>query len=117
MRSRNVAADQEPAVAGLLNESEAGLKFESSQVSPGRDDAMLLDEYSRTIVSAANRVGPAVVNIDITQRLARRRRLREGGGSCSGVVIAPAATILPNCTGAHAANEIAASRPHVRQYP
>src|SRR5438105_3987033 len=61
MRTRNLAADQEPAVAGLLNESEAGLKFESSQVSPGQDDAMLLDEYSRTIVSAANRVGPAGV--------------------------------------------------------
>src|SRR5229473_407886 len=77
MRTRNVAADQEPAVAGLLNESEAGLKFESSQVSPGQDDAMLLDEYSRTIVSAANRVGPAVVNIDIKQRLDSRRGPRE----------------------------------------
>src|SRR5260370_8498355 len=89
MRTRNIAADQEPAVAGLLNESEAGLKFESSQVSPGQDDAMLLDEYSRTIVSAANRVGPAVVKIHIKKTLDHRRGPAEGGGAGSGVVIAP----------------------------
>src|SRR2546428_13397771 len=89
MRTRNVAADQEPAVAGLLNESEAGLTFESSQVSPGQDDAMLLDEYSRTIVSAANRVGPAVVKIDIKQQLQSRRGPRASGGSGSGFVFAP----------------------------
>src|SRR2546428_12626607 len=71
MRTRNVAADQEPAVAGLLNESEAGLKFESSQVSPGQDDAMLLDEYSRTIVSAANRVGPAVGKIALKKNFVK----------------------------------------------
>ena len=117
MRTRNVAADQEPAVAGLLNESEAGLKFESSQVSPGQDDAMLLDEYSRTIVSAANRVGPAVVNIDIKQRLDSRRGPREVGGSGSGFVIAPDGFILTNSHVVHAANQIAVSLPDGREYP
>src|SRR5436305_5332907 len=116
MRTRNLAADQEPAVAGLLNESEAGLKFESSQVSPGQDDAMLLDEYSRTIVSAANRVGPAVVNIDIKQRLDSRRGPREVGGSGSGFVIAPDGFILTNCHVVHAANQIAVSLPDGREY-
>jgi len=116
MRTRNVAADQEPAVAGLLNESEAGLKFESSQVSPGQDDAMLLDEYSRTIVSAANRVGPAVVNIDIKQRLDSRRGPREVGGSGSGFVIAPDGFILTNSHVVHAANQIAVSLPDGREY-
>src|SRR5437899_7656570 len=117
MRTRNLAADQEPAVAGLLNESEAGLKFESSQVSPGQDDAMLLDEYSRTIVSAANRVGPAVVNIDIKQRLDSRRGPREVGGSGSGFVIAPDGFILTNSHVVHAANQIAVSLPDGREYP
>src|SRR5712692_9385070 len=117
MRTRNIAADQEPAVAGLLNESEAGLKFESSQVSPGQDDAMLLDEYSRTIVSAANRVGPAVVNIDIKQRLDSRRGPREVGGSGSGFVIAPDGFILTNSHVVHAANQIAVSLPDGRDYP
>src|SRR5438309_4956453 len=117
MRTRNLAADREPAVAGLLNESEAGLKFESSQVSPGQDDAMLLDEYSRTIVSAANRVGPAVVNIDIKQRLDSRRGPREVGGSGSGFVIAPDGFILTNSHVVHAANQIAVSLPDGREYP
>src|SRR6266702_930586 len=116
MRTRNIAADQEPAVAGLLNESEAGLKFESSQVSPGQDDAMLLDEYSRTIVSAANRVGPAVVNIDIKQRLDSRRGPREVGGSGSGFVIAPDGFILTNSHVVRAANQIAVSLPDGREY-
>src|SRR6184192_4353821 len=116
MRTRNVAADQEPAVAGLLNESEAGLKFESSQVSPGQDDAMLLDEYSRTIVSAADRVGPAVVNIDIRQRLDSRCGPREVGGSGSGFVIAPDGFILTNSHVVHAANQIAVSLPDGREY-
>src|SRR5438477_244367 len=117
MRTRNLAADREPAVAGLLNESEAGLKFESSQVSPGQDDAMLLDEYSRTIVSAANRVGPAVVNIDIKQRLDSRRGPREVGGSGSGFVIAPDGFILTNSHVVHAANSITVNRPDGREYP
>src|SRR5713226_1615791 len=114
MRTRNVAADQEPAVAGLLNESEAGLKFESSQVSPGQDDAMLLDEYSRTIVSAANRVGPAVVNIDIKQRLDSRRGPREIGGSGSGFIIAPDGFILTNSHVVHRAARIVVNLPDGR---
>src|SRR5881397_2919820 len=117
MRTRNVAADQEPAVAGLLNESEAGLKFESSQVSPGQDDAMLLDEYSRTVVCAVDRVGPAVVNIDIKQRLESQRGPREVGGSGSGFVIAPDGFILTNSHVVHAANQIAVSLPDGREYP
>src|SRR5437879_11815044 len=116
MRTRNLAADREPAVAGLLNESEAGLKFESSQVSPGQDDAMLLDEYSRTIVSAADRVGPAVVNIDIKQRLDSRRGPREVGGSGSGFVIAPDGFMLTNSHVVHDANQIAVSLPDGGEY-
>src|SRR5438093_10137520 len=117
MRTRNVAADQEPAVAGLLNESEAGLKFESPRVSPGWNAAALLDEYSRTIVSAANRVEPAVVKIDIKQRLDSRRGPREVGGSGSGFVIAPDGFILTNSHVVHAANQIAVSLPDGREYP
>src|SRR6266568_3874824 len=117
MRIPNVAGDQEPTIAALLNESETGPEFESSQVSPGQDDAMLLDEHSRTIVSAANRVGPAVVNIDIKQRLDSRRGPREVGGSGSGFVIAPDGFILTNSHVVHAANQIAVSLPDGREYP
>src|SRR5713226_2024955 len=117
MRIPSVAGDQEPTIAALLNESETGLEFESSRVAPGQDDTTLLDEYSRTIVSAANRVGPAVVNIDIKQRLNSRRGPREVGGSGSGFVIAPDGFILTNSHVVHAANQIAVSLPDGREYP
>src|SRR6266566_2132882 len=116
MRISNVAGGREPTIAALLNESEAGSALESSRVSPGWNDAALLDEYSRTIVSAANRVGPAVVNIDIKQRLDSRRGPREVGGSGSGFVIAPDGFILTNSHVVHAANQIAVSLPDGREY-
>jgi S1-C subfamily serine protease len=116
MRTLNFAGDQESAVAALLNESQ-GPALESAQVSPARDDAALLDEYSRTIVSAADRVGPAVVNIDIKQRLESRRGPREVGGSGSGFVIAPDGFILTNSHVVHAANQINVSLPDGREYP
>src|ERR1700682_5077614 len=111
MRIPNVAGDQEPAVAALLNESEAGPEFKSSQGSPRLDDAALLDEYSRTVVSAADRVGPAVVNIDIKQRLESQRGPREVGGSGAGVVIAPDGFILTNSHVGHGGGQIAVSLP------
>src|ERR1700716_2254398 len=117
MRISNIAGDQEPTIAVLLNESEAGAAFESSQASPGRDDAALLDEYSRTVVGAANRVGPAVVNIDIKQRLESQRGPREVGGSGSGFVIAPDGFILNNSHVVHGADHIAVSLPDGREYP
>src|SRR6266568_5581022 len=117
MRIPNVAGDQEPTIAALLNESETGPEFELSQVSPGQDDTMLLDEYSRTVVSAADRVGPAVVNIDIKQRLDSRRGPREVGGSGSGFVIAPDGFILTNSHVVRAANQIAVSLSDGREYP
>src|ERR1700716_2840946 len=117
MRISNIAGDQEPTIAVLLNESEAGAAFESSQASPGRDDAALLDEYSRTVVSAAERVGPAVVNIDIKQRLESRRGPREVGGSGSGFVIAPDGFILTNSHVVHDATQITVNLSDGREYP
>jgi len=117
MRIPNFPGDQQPALAALLSESEAGPALRSSQASPGRDDAALLDEYSRTVVSAADRVGPAVVNIDIKQRLESQRGPREVGGSGSGFVIAPDGFILTNSHVVHLANQIAVSLPDGREYP
>src|ERR1700737_1151653 len=117
MRIPNVAGDQEPAVAALLNESQAGPEFARPDITPPHDDGALLDEYSRTIVSAADRVGPAVVNIDIKQRLESQRRPREVGGRGSGFVIAPDGFILTNSHVVHAANQIAVSLPDGREYP
>ena len=117
MRIASFAGNQQPVVTALLNESETGPELESSPVLLGQDDAALLDEYSRTIVSAADRVGPAVVNIDIKQRLESQRGPREVGGSGSGFVIAPDGFILTNSHVVHAANQIAVSLPDGREYP
>src|SRR5467141_138919 len=103
------------SIAFLLNESAEAT--DSGRSLHAHDDAGLLDEYSRTVVSAADRVGPAVVNIDIKQRLNSRRGPREVGGSGSGFVIAPDGFILTNSHVVHNANQIAVSLPDGREYP
>src|SRR5439155_25477718 len=50
-------------------------------------DAALLDEYSRAVVSAVERVAPSVVNIEVQQRGKNQRR--DNGGNGSGFVITP----------------------------
>jgi S1-C subfamily serine protease len=116
MRSFAFTGDGEHPVA-LLDESHSGPEFAPPISAQLPDDSALLDEYSRTIVSAADRVGPAVVNIDIKQRLDSRRGPREVGGSGSGFVIAPDGFILTNSHVVHAANQIAVSLPDGRDYP
>ena len=58
--------------------------------APARDDGVLLDAYSRTVAGVVERVGPAVVRIDI------RRGDGKHGGSGSGVIVSPDGLILTN---------------------
>jgi len=117
MKSFAFTRDGEHPAVLLLDESLSGPEFDRPSIAPPRDDGVLLDEYSRTIASAADRVGPAVVNIDIKQRLDSRRGPREVGGSGSGFVIAPDGFILTNSHVVHDANQIAVSLPDGREYP
>ncbi len=55
-------------------------------------DAALLDEYSRAVVSAVERVAPAVVNIAVQQQ--SKNQPREIAGNGSGFVITPDGFIL-----------------------
>src|SRR5204862_6684406 len=90
----------------LLSDAESAARALQSEAATA-DDGALLDEYSRTVVSAVARVEPAVVNIDIKQQRMSRRGPREIGGSGSGFIITPGGFILTNSPVVHDAKEIA----------
>jgi len=104
-------------LAPLLNESDSAPEFEQSNASAARNDAALLDEYSRTVVGAVDRVAPSVANIDIKQRVNGRRGPREIGGSGSGFIIAPDGFILTNSHVVHGAVEVTVTLQDGREYP
>jgi S1-C subfamily serine protease len=103
--------------APVLNESDSAPEFEQSNASAVRNDAALLDQYSRTVVGAVDRVAPSVVNIDIKQRVNGRRGPREIGGSGSGFIIAPDGFILTNSHVVHGAVEVTVTLQDGREYP
>ena len=81
------------------------------------DESELLDAYSRTVVGAVARVAPAVVNIDVKQRVSARRGEREVSGNGSGFVITPDGFILTNSHVVHDASAITVNLPDGREYP
>jgi S1-C subfamily serine protease len=79
-------------------------------------DAVLLDEYSRTVVGAVQRVAPAVANIEVQQRN-KQTRGRDIAGSGSGFVITPDGFILTNSHVVHGAIRIIVNLSDGRDYP
>jgi S1-C subfamily serine protease len=75
------------------------------------DDAELLDAYSRAVVGAADRAGPAVVKIDVRRRIATRAGQREAAGSGSGFLFTPDGLILTNSHVAGGASQLKVSLP------
>ena len=114
MRSFALFEEDTPAAVRLLNEPESRNGSGFTGRNDIASDYSLLDEYSRTVVGAVERVAPAVANIEIQQQ--SKNRPRDIGGSGSGFVITPDGFILTNSHVVHGASQIVVNLSDGRDY-
>lgn len=103
--------------------AESGPVAHSAAVRPSSgsgalDDSALLDAYSNAVVTAAEKISPSVVKIDVAQAGRSRSgepRERQGGGS--GFVFTPDGLILTNSHVVHDATKIHVSFSDGRHFP
>src|SRR6266487_3415980 len=86
-----------------------------NEAAAGVADTALLDEYSRAVISAVERVAPSVVNIEVQQQ--GKNQPREVAGNGSGFLITPDGFILTNSHVVHAATRIVVNLSGGRDYP
>ncbi|HKQ24039.1 MAG TPA: trypsin-like peptidase domain-containing protein [Burkholderiales bacterium] len=78
----------------LVEDVDDSASSGTAKPSPILSDDSLLDAYSSAVVSAADRISPAVVKIDVHRNSARQRN--ESGASGSGFLFTPDGMILTN---------------------
>lgn len=107
--------NQEAVPSSVLNPHEGMVETPIGRVP---HDSILLDAYSQAVVSAAEKLSPSVVKIDVAQAVKSRSgepRERQGGGS--GFVFTPDGLILTNSHVVHEATRIQVSFADGRRFP
>src|SRR5512145_1308320 len=93
----NKGFDQNQTSEHTFLNDEIRQTYESTQLAEPPNDETLLDAYSRSVIEAAEKVSPSVVDIQVTTtRPSSRQEQREATGSGSGFVFTPDGFILTN---------------------